>query len=245
MHNKWLAIPTADGPMEGYYAVRDGAGPYPGVVVLQESFGVTRYLRSVCDRLADVGFAALAPELFHRSGHHVEVPYEHAPRAQQLLATLTNGMVTEDVGAAVAAVRARSEVDAERVGVVGFSAGGFAALLAGLTTAVRAIVAFYPGLLVRARPTLQLTPLLDRLPKLRVPTLLHFGGIDAGIPPEDVEAIRQAMAHVRARHELVVWPGANHGFHSDDRTPVYDPHSAEQAWHKTLAWLGRMVTSAP
>jgi len=243
MHNKWLAIPTADGTMEGYFAVRDGAGPYPGVVVLQEAFGVNGYVRSVCDRLADVGFAALAPELFHRSGTHVEVSYEHMPRAQELLATLTNSSLEEDIGAAVAALRARAEVDSERLGVVGFCVGGFAALLAGLTTAVRAVVAFYPGLVVRARPTLQLHPLLDQLPKLRVPTLLHFGSIDAGIPPEDVEAIRRAMSHVAVRHEIMVWPGANHGFHSDDRTPVYNPHVAEQAWHKTLAWLGRMVTS--
>ena len=243
MHTKWLAIPTADGTMEGYFAVRDGAGPYPGVVVLQEAFGVNAYVRSVCDRLADVGFAALAPELFHRSGTHVEVSYEHMPRAQELLATLTNSSLEEDIGAAVAALRARPEIDRERLGVVGFCVGGFAALLAGLTTAVRTVVAFYPGLVVRARPTLQLQPLLDQLPKLRVPTLLHFGGIDAGIPPEDVEAIRRAMTHVNARHELSVWPGGNHGFHSDDRTPVYNPHVAEQAWHKTLAWLGRMVTS--
>src|SRR5215467_3766473 len=106
MHTKRLVIPTADGPMEAYYAARDGAGPYPGVVVLQEAFGVNSYVRSVCDRLADVGFAALAPELFHRTGPHVEVPYEHMPRVQELLATLTNKTLEEDIGSAVAALRA-------------------------------------------------------------------------------------------------------------------------------------------
>jgi carboxymethylenebutenolidase len=245
MQTKWLALTTADGPMEAYLAAPDGAGPFPGVVVMQEAFGVNAYVRSVCERLADVGYVALAPELFHRNGVHVEVAYEHMPRIMELIATQTNATLEEDAGSAVAALRARPEVDPQRIGVVGFCMGGFAAILTGLTTAVSAVVAFYPGGLVRSRPQLQLSPLLDRMHELRCATLVHFGGDDAGIPPEDVEAVRLALKKSPARHHVHEWPGAKHGFHSDDRTPVYDPHSAERAWHETLRWFDEVLGSRP
>ncbi|MGE5186188.1 MAG: dienelactone hydrolase family protein [Acidobacteriota bacterium] len=243
MQTKWLPLATADGPMDAYLAAPDGAGPFPGVVVMQEAFGVNAYVRSVCERLADVGYVALAPELFHRHGTHVEVSYEHMPRVMELLSGLTNAQLEEDVGSAVAGLRARPEVDPERLGVVGFCMGGFASVLTGLTTAVRAVVAFYPGGLVRVRPHLQLTPLVDRLHELRAATQIHFGGDDAGIPPEDVEAVRLALGKSKARHDVHVWPGAKHGFHSDDRTPVYNPKAAEDAWHATLHWFGTVLRS--
>jgi carboxymethylenebutenolidase len=244
MQTKWLAATTADGPMECYYAAPGGAGPFPGIVVMQEAFGVNAYVRSVCERLADVGYAALAPELFHRHGAHVEVSYEHMPRIVELLGALTNDMIEEDAGAALAALRARPEVDPKRLGVVGFCMGGFAAILTGLTAAVEAVVAFYPGGLVRARPQLKLHPLLERMRGLRAATQIHFGGDDAGIPPEDVEAVRLALHAAPGRHDVHVWPGAKHGFHSHDRTPVYDPKSAEDAWHATLRWFERVLRSA-
>ena len=243
MTTSWLSVSTADGPMHAYLSAPDGGGPYPGVLVLQEAFGVNRYVRSVADRLADQGFVALAPELFHRRGTHVEIPYgdltNDAPTA------LTNATLEEDCGAAVAALRQRTEVDPERLGVVGFCIGGFAALLTGLTTAVRAVVAFYPGGVVHARPQLKLSPLVDRLPAMRAATQVHVGGDDAIVPPADAEAIREALGRARGTHEVVVWPGAKHGFHCDDRTPVYDPQAAESAWHRTLAWFGEVLRSAP
>jgi carboxymethylenebutenolidase len=245
MPTKWLSVSTADGPMEAYLAAPDGAGPFPGIVVMQEAFGVNGYVRSVCERLADVGYVAIAPELFHRSGKHVEVSYEHMPRVFELITSLTNDMMEEDAGATVAALRARPEVDPKRLGVIGFCMGGFASILTGLTTAVHAVVAFYPGGVVRARPNIKFHPLLDRMHTLRAATQIHFGGDDAGIPPEDVEAVRLALRGAPARHEVHVWDGAKHGFHSDDRTPVYHPQRAEEAWHSTLRFLGEVLTSAP
>ena len=244
MPSKWIEIETADGKLHAYQSEPDGAGPYPGIVVLQEAFGVNPYVRSVCDRLADVGYVAIAPELFHRAGTHLEFAYDDRERMMGVLAAVTNDMLEEDIGATLAALRAHSEVDPVKLAAIGFCMGGFAALLAGLTTAVSTIVAFYPGGLVRARPPLKLEPLLDRLPKLHAATLINFGGDDAGIPAEDVEAVRAALKQSPSRHEIVVWPGAKHGFHTHDRTPAYDAHTAELAWHKTLDWLQTMLRSA-
>ena len=243
MKTRWTTITTADGPMEGYLAEPDGGGPYPGVLVLQEAFGVNGYMRSVCDRLADRGFVALAPELFHRSGRHVELAYDDMPRVIAELGALSPDGVEEDVGAAIAALRAHGEVDPERLGAVGFCFGGYAAILTGLVTAVEAVVAFYPGGLVRERPGIQVKPLVERIPELRAATLIELGGDDASIPPEDVEAVRQALGRARARHELHVWPGAKHGFHNQDRTPVFHPKAAEESWHEALHWLSDALRS--
>lgn len=245
MTTSWLNVSTADGPMHAYLAEPDGGGPYPGILVLQEAFGVNGYVRSVADRLADAGFVALAPELFHRQGVHVDIPYGDSARIMAALGGVTNATLEEDCGAALAALRQRTEVDPERLGVVGFCMGGFAALLAGLTTAVRAVVAFYPGGVVRERPNLKLSPLLPRLPAMRAATLVQLGGDDASIPPDDARAIEQALQHAHGRHAVAVWPGAKHGFHSQDREAVYHPQAAEDAWHRTLDWFEEVLRSAP
>jgi carboxymethylenebutenolidase len=241
MQTQWLTLHTSDGPMRAYYAAPDGAGPGPGVVVLQEAFGVNRYVRSVCDRLADAGFAAIAPELFHRTGAHVELAYTDMEKVMTLLKALTLPQVEEDCGAAVAALRARVEVDPKRLGVVGFCFGGYAAVLTGLTTAVAAVVAFYPGGLCEARPGRQTPPLLDRIPQLRAATLMNFGEADQGITPANVSAIKAALEQSPAQHRVNVYPGAKHGFHSDDRADAFHPQAAEDAWHATLGWLRDML----
>jgi carboxymethylenebutenolidase len=245
MSSTWIEIATADGRMRAYQSEPDGAGPYPGVVVCQEAFGVNAYVRSVCDRLADAGYVAIAPELFHRAGTHLEFPYDDRERAIAALGGVTNGTLEEDVGATLASLRAHREVDPARLAAVGFCMGGFAAILAGLTTSVAAVVAFYPGGLVHPRPPLKLQPLIDRIHELRAATLVQIGAEDVAIPPDDIDAIRLELSRSPSRHDLVVWPGAKHGFHTHDRTPAYHPSTAEAAWHRTLHWLKTMLTSAP
>ena len=245
MPSKWIEIETADGHMHSYLSEPAGGGPYPGIVVLQEAFGVNAYVRSVCDRLADAGYVAIAPELFHRSGTHLDIPYGDRAKLMEVFGVLTNDMIEEDVGATVAALRAKSEVDPVRLAAMGFCMGGFSAILCGLTTAIAAVVAFYPGGLIHERPPLKLSPLIDRLAKMRAATLVHFGGDDSSIAQDQIDAVRKALGHSHSRHEVMVWPGAKHGFHSDDRPEAYDPATAEQAWHKTLAWLQTMLRSTP
>src|SRR5260221_5503850 len=158
MASTWIEIGTADGRMHAYQSEPDGGGPYPGVVVCQEAYGVNSYVRSVCDRLADAGYVAVAPELFHRTGTHVEFPYDDRERALAALGTVTNGTIEEDVGATLAALRAHREIAPMRLAAVGFCMGGFAAILGGLTTAVASVVAVYPRGVLRPRPPLALPP---------------------------------------------------------------------------------------
>jgi carboxymethylenebutenolidase len=241
MQTQWLTIHTADGPMRAYSAAPDGAGPHPGVVVLQEAFGVNAYVRTVVDRLADAGFTAIAPELFHRAGSHVEVGYTDLEKAMPLIMNLTTAQLEEDCGAAVAALRERTEVDPKRLGVVGFCFGGYAAILTGLTTAVAAVVAFYPGGLVELRPGRMTPPLADRIPQMRAATLVNLGEADHGIDHAQVTAIKGALEKSPSQHRVNVYPGAGHAFHNHDRGDMFHPQSAEDAWHATLGWLKDML----
>lgn len=235
--DSWITVKTADGPMRSYVARPSGrAGPHPGLVVFMEAYGVNAYVKSVCDRLADAGYTALAPELFHRTGTHIEIEYSDRPKLMAALAGVTNAQIEEDAGAAVAALRAMPEVDPKRIGAIGFCMGGFATVLTGLTTAVGAIVAFYPGMLVAPRPGLQLTPIIDQIPKLAAATQIHYGSADAGISADDRAAVQRALDASKCVHQVLVHDGAEHGFHSHDRAS-YHPQAAEEAWHETLGWF--------
>jgi carboxymethylenebutenolidase len=245
MASKWIEIPTSDGHMHSYLSEPDGGGPYPGVVVLQEAFGVNEYVRSVCDRLADEGYVAVAPELFHRTGTHLELPHGDWDQVKAHFTALTNDTLEEDIGAAVAALRAKTEVDPKRLATMGFCVGGFAALLGGLTTAVAAVVAFYPGGVIHERPGINLKPFGDRLKTMHAATLVNFGGEDQSISEADRAAIKHALELSHSRHSTMVWPGAKHGFHSYDRADVFNPQAAEDAWHKSMDWLKTMLKVVP
>lgn len=245
MGSKWIEIETADGRMHSYLSEPDGAGPYPAVVVIQEAYGVNEYVRSVADRLADAGYVAVAPEIFHRTGTHLDLPYSNWDAIKPHFTALTNDTLEEDIGSALAWLRARTDVDPRRLATMGFCVGGFAALLGGLTTAVAAVVAWYPGGVVHERPGVQLKPIVDRLKTIKAATLVNFGGEDASIDETQRTAIKLALEHSHSRHATVIWPGAKHGFHSYDRTDVYNPQAAEDAWHKSVEWLATMLKVVP
>jgi len=249
MHEARPPIVTPDGPMDAYLAVPGDpatggaavARSLPGVIVLQEAFGVNDHVRNVCRRFARAGYVALAPEVYHRAGAAIEVPYTEGPRAMELLAMLTNAGLTTDIAAALAELRADPRVDPARVGVVGFCAGGFAAFLAACRLNPAAVVVFYGGGIVHPRPGMAIAPVLAEADAIRAPVLCLFGSVDGGIPPADVEAIRARLADVSSVHEVVVYEGAKHAFFNDLRPANYDAVTARAAWERALAWLGRYL----
>ncbi|HEY6866826.1 MAG TPA: dienelactone hydrolase family protein [Candidatus Eisenbacteria bacterium] len=226
--------------MDAYVSRPDGAPRVPAVVVVQEAYGVNGHIRDVCDRFAREGYLAVAPELFHREGRGVEVPYSDMESALRHLRVLTNEGLEMDLAAAFQHARSRSEVRPGEVGIVGFCVGGLAAFIAACRLAPDATVSFYGGGIARPRPQFKLQPVLREARGIRAPILCLFGAEDQGIPPEDVAAIRDALDGIQAAHEVVVYPGAGHAFFSDAR-PSYHAPSAADAWRRTLDWLGRHV----
>lgn len=237
MQESKVTLSTADGPMDAFLALPDGAARAPALVVIQEAFGVNPHIQDVCRRLAGEGYLALAPEVFHRTGAGLTFAYDDLARARPVFATLDNRTLETDVQAALAALRARPDVDARRVGIIGFCMGGFTAFLAACRTEVATAVCFYPGGLVRERPGLALQPLLGEVAGMRAPVLLFFGEADPSIPHEDVEAVRAALRAADRVHEIVVYPGAGHGFFCDRRPAAFHAEAAADAWSITLDWL--------
>lgn len=239
-----VTIPTFDGPMNAYLARPDGAGPLPGVVVVQEAFGVNDHIRDVCRRFAGAGYVALAPEIFHRQGAGIELPYTNFTPAGEQLARLTNDGLEVDLAAAFDHLRGEAEVDTWRVGLVGFCVGGFAAFLGACRLDPAATVSFYGGGIVRARAGMKLEPVLEEADAIDTPILCLFGSEDSGIPPADVEAIRARLEQRAIGSAVHVYEGAKHAFFCDQR-PAYHPEAAADAWRRTLEWFERYVKGKP
>lgn len=236
-----VTIATVDGPMGGFLARPEAAGPLPGVVVVQEAFGVNDHIRDVCRRLARAGYVALAPEMFHREGAGIEIPYGDMAKAMAQLALLTNDGLEVDLAAALDHLRGEEDVDTWRVGLVGFCVGGFAAFLGACRLDPAATVSFYGGGIARSRPNLKLEPVLETADAIDAPLLCLFGSEDSGIPPADVEAIRARLETRAIGCEVHVYEGAKHAFFCDQR-PAYDKEAAGDAWQRTLDWFERHLS---
>jgi carboxymethylenebutenolidase len=227
------------GSMRLYEARPDGE-PGPGgaaraaVIVIQEAFGVNEHIEDVTRRFADAGYHAVAPDLFHRAGGGT-APYEDFAQVMPLFEDLdSDEKLLADVDAARRHLHAAGWADAQ-IGIVGFCFGGRLSLLACLHRPFGAGVGFYGGGIVTARFPM-FPAFVDRMHELAVPWLGIFGDLDASIPPEDVEQLREALAGSSAATEIVRYPDAGHGFHCDVRDD-YAEAEAVDAWSRTLAWF--------
>jgi carboxymethylenebutenolidase len=211
------------------------AGPAPrAVVVVQEAFGVNSYIEGVTDRLAEAGFDAVAPHLFHRAGGGT-APYDDFAKVIPLFEGLTDDGILMDVDAAFAHLNVLGHV-AGSIGLVGFCFGGRVSFLAAARRAFGAAVGFYGGGIVTPRFP-QFPALVDESGTLQTPWLGLFGDEDGSIPVEDVEALRRALQGAPVPTEVVRYEGAEHGFFCDQR-PSFHRDAADDAWPRTLAWFG-------
>jgi carboxymethylenebutenolidase len=233
-----VSLPTSEGPMDLHGFIPDGVPGrrLPSVIVLQEAFGVNPHIKRVCRRVASAGYAAFSPELFHRAGAGLEFGYDEFPKVKPILGALTNGQIAEDLRAAHSHIVGRPDVDSARVASWGFCMGGWASVLAACELPLAAAISFYGGGLVKPRPGIGFTPLLDRLGSIRCPMLLVYGAKDTGIPQEDIDAVQSRLASLGKVHEVEVYPNGGHGFFCEDRA-AYDRDSAEASWTRATVWL--------
>jgi len=232
-----IALEGGSGAVPAFAATPSEPGaPRGGVVVVQEAFGVTSHIQDICRRLADSGWTAVAPALFHRGGdgHSAPVlPYGDLASARPLMAQLTAEGISEDLQAALDHLE-RLGLAPGRCGIVGFCMGGSVAFYAATRWPLGAAVTFYGGGIAAGR--FRFPPLRDLAPTLRSPWLGLYGDLDHGIPPGEVEALREAALTAPVPTEVVRYPDAGHGFNCDDRS-AFVPAAAADAWKRTLAWL--------
>ncbi|WP_454778410.1 dienelactone hydrolase family protein [Georgenia muralis] len=224
-----VTIPTGDGDMPAHLWLPP-SGTGPGLVVLQEIFGVSDYIRSRSADLAALGYVVLAPEIYWRLDEAGldESGDDFLERAMGLVARVDWPRAVADAVAALGALRGRAEVTAG-TGVLGFCFGGGLAFEVAAHADPDALVAYYGSALPQ---------LLDLAPAVRAPSLHHFGTEDAYIPMETVERIREAVAGPEVEFRL--HEGAGHAF--DNPHPMFHHAAASaEAWAQTTDFLARRL----
>ena len=205
------------------------SGTGPGLVVLQEIFGVTDYVRSRAQDLADLGYVVLVPHVYGRLGDPVvEEGGSGLPRAKALLEQVDWQQAVADGVDAVAALREHPAVTGG-VGVLGFCFGG------GLAFNVAAVADPKPDALVSYYGS-ALPNLLALAPEVTTPSLHHFGDSDTYLPLDTVREIEHAVTEGHDDVTVVIHPGADHAF--DNPAPMFHhPEASSAAWRATTSWL--------
>jgi carboxymethylenebutenolidase len=201
-----------------------------------EIFGINSHIRDVTERVAREGYVALAPDYFHRTGPGVEYGYddEGMGKGMALLGQLVADEMIADANAALAYLRARDDVRGDRIGAMGFCIGGHMTYLTACETDVRVAASFYGGGIAGPQGPGGAPATVSRSGGIQGRILCLFGAEDALIPSDQVETIQTALSDAGTRHEVVVYPGADHGFFCDPRA-TYQKEAADDAWTRVKA----------
>jgi carboxymethylenebutenolidase len=209
----------------GYLARPVDGDTHPGLVVIQEWWGLVPHIKQVAERFAGEGFVALAPDLYY--GETADEPDE----ARKLAMQLDRDRAVREITAAAQYLKSRTDVKPKKIGAVGWCMGGGLALSAATHNGdIGAAVAFY------GRPLAE-----GDTAKIQAPVLGLYGEDDLGIPVETVKAFERELEIHGIPHEIRIYPGAGHAFFNDTRPGAFHAEAALDAWQRTLAWYRRYL----
>jgi carboxymethylenebutenolidase len=205
--------------LPAFWAHPELGGPFPGLVLIHEWWGLTAHFRTQVRRFAELGFYVIAPDLF--DGQTANTVEQASILRQQL-----GEAGLPRVSAALRALETHHRCNGQ-MGIVGWQLGGELAFHAAIhRTDLKAVVAFY------ARPD----DYLVMLPADETPILALYGENDPTVNPEMIEKVREALAKSPGQGQVIVYPGATTGFFNEE-LPTYDPQAAADAWHTMLDFL--------
>jgi carboxymethylenebutenolidase len=209
------------GSTSAYLAV-PGSGSGPGVVVIQEWWGLVDHIKDVCDRFAENGFVALAPDFYH--GKSTTSPDE----AGKLMMALKIDEAERDLAGAFKFLLAHKATTSDQLGIVGFCMGGALSLYAASKNPiVGACVVFY-GIHPNVKPD---------LPNLKAPVLGIYAERDGFVTPQVARELEARLKGLDKTVEVHIYAGTDHAFFNDTRPEVYDADAAADAWEKTIGFL--------
>ena len=207
----------------GYLAKPEGNGPFPAVIVIQEWWGLEEHIKDVARRFAAEGYMALAPDLYH--GKVTAEPDE----ARKLVMSMQMDVALRDIQGGIDLLKARTDVSPKKVGVIGFCMGGSLTLRTAVKSDdVGAAAPFYAG---------GVDSVFGDIDKIDCPVFAAFGSLDAGIPKEKVDRLRELLKEQGKTAEVVYYDNAEHSFFNDTR-PSYHPEVSKDAWGKVLSLFG-------
>ena len=218
------------GAISGYLTAPAEGKPRPGVVVIHEAYGLNDNIRNIAERFAAAGYRALAVDLF---SHGRNRPLCMVRVLTGMLRNPLHSFSLVDLDNAVAFLRARPDVDAERMGVIGFCMGGtFALALAVHNTQIHASSAFYGA---NPKPLSQVAR--------ACPIVASYGADDRFFAPQGAR-LAEALDDYAVPHDVKVYPGAGHSFFNDARGS-YRPEAAADAWQRTLRFFATHLHLEP
>src|SRR5262245_6419001 len=216
MAGTMVKFPSNGHTTDGYLATPAG-GKGPGVLVIQEWWGLVPHIKDVCDRFAAAGFSALAPDMYH--GKTATEP----DGAGKLFMALNIEQAEKDLRGAATYLKNHSST--AKLGAVGFCMGGQLALFAGCTNpAIGPVVDFY-GIHPNVKPDYS---------RLSGPVVGLFAEKDAFVTPQTARQVEADIKKAGKTVEIHIYPGVDHGFFNDERADVYNKAAAEDAWRRTL-----------
>jgi carboxymethylenebutenolidase len=229
--SKTVTVTAADGGVFNAYLTLPEGGRGPGLVLLQEIFGVNRYLREVADRYAEEGYVTIAPDLFWRVQPGVELGYSEADvkAAFDFFGRFDPDQAIKDVADTIRRLRAMPECDG-KIGALGFCLGGMLAYLTAARCNIDVAVSYY-GVGIEKR--------LNETGAVRCPLALHFGEADERVPAAARDAVIAALKE-RDEVEIYLYAGAGHGFNNPAR-PSHDRFASSLAHSRTIGILRRTI----
>jgi carboxymethylenebutenolidase len=212
----------------GYLATPEGGAKGPGVVVIQEWWGLTDHIKRVADRFANEGFVALAPDLY--DGRVVDEPDE----AGKAMMELDMERAGKDMAGAVDYLVEHPRVEPRKVGTVGFCMGGTLAMMLATLRPVDAVVDYYGG------------PLKGQLEvqKIKGAVLGHFAGKDDWASPVRARELLDRLHRLGIQADFYTYPQSEHAFFNDDRPEVHDPRASALSWERTIDFLRNRLGTA-
>lgn len=215
-----VRLGSGSGATDAFVVWPEKRAEAPAVIVIHEWWGLNQQIRGVARKLAQEGYVAIVPDLYHGP------PADDPELAHELMRGLDEERALTDIEAAAAWLRSQSRVKGDRIGVIGFCMGGRFSELFAMRSRVAASVMFY------GRPETG----ASALARLGAPLQGHFGGADRGIGQDQVEALKAGLAKAGKTAEIHVYPGAGHAFMNDTRDS-YHVDAAKLAWARTLQFF--------
>ena len=234
MQSFWEKIEMDGAVMDVYASIPDGEGPFPAVVVAHHAPGVDKFMQDMANKLAAAGYAAVAPDLFHRITDEMVESTGMTKRDQ-----LDDPLIIEDINATVDFLTALPCVDSERIGVTGFCMGGRVTWLAAATNSTfKAAVPYYGGNILVPWGSASEPP-LAATPGIKCPVLFHFGEIDENPSQDDMLILDKELSANSIPHQFYTYPGANHAFMNPASPARYQRAAAEMSWPRTLDFFDK------
>jgi carboxymethylenebutenolidase len=226
-HDK-VTLKVSDGSKMDCYVARvlDG-DPRPGLIVLQEAFGVNEHIRDVTERFGRQGFVAIAPELYHRTAPGFEGDYNNFETVRPHATAMKRETVDTDLRATYDWLQAQDFVKTNEISCVGYCMGGRVAFGANAILPLHAAVSYYGSNVQEG---------LDRVDSLHAPQLFFWGEKDKHIPPEQRTTVINALKQANKTYTNVEFSDADHGFFCDMR-PAFNATAARLSWALTLEFL--------